>query len=1447
MAYAVVDNSPGLGYISWTGVSITYMGVKYAITNGQSCYRYVFWKLASPTVFQTSDAAPVLSETDCIVFINNGGIAFSVLDSDVMHGDVLVDGSIGARAIAAGAIRADHIAAGAITADHIGVGTIDAKHMKIDSIEADFIQAGAIVAGKVAAGAIGADEIAAGAIVVGKLGAGAVERVTIANGAIGADQIEVNSITAGQIAVGAIGADQIASDAVTAGKILAGSILASKISVIAADLVNNVTLNGKLNGWGLVAEDGTGTPVYSTYDATEKAIKVTTTLNASVRSIGFKVDHSKIYRVSCRIKKSAANGNTYIGLTGSPAAIAGTDDTSSGSGSELISSINQTTRVVSAGVANFYNKGPTAGTTSYVESIFFIVGARRSELEFPEGATTACAKLAETTNYLALRFLNWDNTVSTSMYVRDISVTEVGAGIIVAENIKAGAIIAGKLGVEAVDAGNIKAGAITTGQLATGVITSLTNADSAANGTALYRNTDPPDGELTIGNVTAVNNNDGSRNVSIQYTFSAAGTLPSDFIVLLVNFSSTDPSLDVADLRLTLPLPAVNPTARTYVLDGVPADKAIKAAVALARNTSGGVKFKAPVQATVLAAGTVSITAGGTFSGTASGTVTGDVTGKVNNVPVATVTSGAANGQLAFSGTVNVRSNTAPSNNAVLGTCSLAAVTDGSVIGTVAYTYAQGTIPADGILVYFREGGGTVLTSDPCVMVNPISGTMKFSLKPGVIYSFGVQAIRSSDGGYQAFATIAQSTNQAAVAGNITVAIGGTALINSVAASTVTGNAANGAAVNTWLDTTAPVGSFSGHNTVALTQNADGSVNLDLSWAFAQSGKVADRLLVAIKKGTVASLPGQVLLTDITSGLVDVYEYPIGATAAKIMGLPIATMVAGVSTKVVYSAGIACAKPTIGGTTAISAVSCPDPAWRNKTVTEVKMGANADNFWDLTTGELKATIGTDKTFHLDPVSGDAELTNVPIRSYQGTGAQRRATQLDNDSLDFIDCPDTSPATDELLVARIGRLGVGGAVLMDGDINVPIEDGWGSGTLISSGTSRFPSTIEMSNRTRRLGYGLSGTGYVERLDTGSGFGSATTIHAATSQVLESDYIERTNGEVRFCFMVFQSINNYYIYEKLLVNGVWETTPRGVVTDLYVWSCAYGELSDGTLIMGYQRSADGHYFIRQYNDDTDTWGAGVEITSFAVNFPDLFKDKDGVFHLAYSVNTTYYLYEILSSDNCTTWSATPLLIKSGAVTRYGKFADTFNGDIKVIYQDQSTTEIRFKEKIDGVWGAEQSTGLLGFDPSFTLFNDGSYCIFFTGSAYSGVYQAFKLAYAQIGAGIIESGGNDTNGRYIKYGDGTMVQWGRKNLSAPSLFSASGTYTFYEGPTYTVTLQQSFFDTKYCVVANAFLNGNAAAGTISISAEVINNISFGGRTNSAYNYTPTMTWQAIGRWKA
>lgn len=162
----------------------------------------------------------------------------------------------------------------------------------------------------------------------------------------------------------------------------------------------------------------------------------------------------------------------------------------------------------------------------------------------------------------------------------------------------------------------------------------------------------------------------------------------------------------------------------------------------------------------------------------------------VAGTDAATVVSNAANGNTAFTGTVLLRNNAAPTNNAAFGTITQTQTADGNVVVTVPYTYTQGAVPADELLVFFRQGGGTVVSSDPCFVTNAVSGSIRFTLPPSTAFTFGLQAIRKAEGGTYGTAIL--------TSGSLTTSASNfTGNVNGVAASTVTTGAANGTAALT--------------------------------------------------------------------------------------------------------------------------------------------------------------------------------------------------------------------------------------------------------------------------------------------------------------------------------------------------------------------------------------------------------------------------------------------------------------------------------------------------------------------------------------------------------------------------------------------------------------------------------------------------------------------------
>jgi hypothetical protein len=173
-------------------------------------------------------------------------------------------------------------------------------------------------------------------------------------------------------------------------------------------------------------------------------------------------------------------------------------------------------------------------------------------------------------------------------------------------------------------------------------------------------------------------------------------------------------------------------------------------------------------------------------------TFNGNVTGTLNSVPAATVTTGASNGADAHSGTINYRKDIAPTN-AVSSASSPTVVnnSDGSRDITLTWTYTDGAVPADGFIIFYREGTGTVLSTDAGIQLPATARSFRFQgVHQGTAYRAGIAAFRRTEAGLR-ITSIYQPTSApdwrvSAITVNIT------ADINSMSSSTLTSRATSG-------------------------------------------------------------------------------------------------------------------------------------------------------------------------------------------------------------------------------------------------------------------------------------------------------------------------------------------------------------------------------------------------------------------------------------------------------------------------------------------------------------------------------------------------------------------------------------------------------------------------------------------------------------------------------
>ena len=118
MALPVVHHNTSVaGSIAWDAFGIQLKGQGYNVPAGETPEKWVWWEYrgGAPAILDGPDLPPTLGDDDIVLLRNKDGIAFRVQSANVLDGELLVDGSILADAIAANQINATHILSADIT------------------------------------------------------------------------------------------------------------------------------------------------------------------------------------------------------------------------------------------------------------------------------------------------------------------------------------------------------------------------------------------------------------------------------------------------------------------------------------------------------------------------------------------------------------------------------------------------------------------------------------------------------------------------------------------------------------------------------------------------------------------------------------------------------------------------------------------------------------------------------------------------------------------------------------------------------------------------------------------------------------------------------------------------------------------------------------------------------------------------------------------------------------------------------------------------------------------------------------------------------------------------------------------------------------------------------------------------------------------------------------
>lgn len=208
-------------------------------------------------------------------------------------------------------------------------------------------------------------------------------------------------------------------------------------------LINNPTISKNPLGWGLNYYNNSSVSENVTYDSDEDALKIfadyAVAAHRSCRSQSFSVHPDKIYRVSLALRKDIATGTWGV-------AVSGYTQNAPRDGNEIVSSNNNlqgtvnvipisTNRVEGTPALDVRVVTDIAASITYVQYVFYILGANVSVDRMPVHTVGNCIKMSSNANACAIVLRNQDNTETASLYAKDIEVSEYEASSIHFKNI----------------------------------------------------------------------------------------------------------------------------------------------------------------------------------------------------------------------------------------------------------------------------------------------------------------------------------------------------------------------------------------------------------------------------------------------------------------------------------------------------------------------------------------------------------------------------------------------------------------------------------------------------------------------------------------------------------------------------------------------------------------------------------------------------------------------------------------------------------------------------------------------------------------------------------------------------------------------------------------------------------------------------------------------------
>lgn len=590
-----------------------------------------------------------------------------------------------------------------------------------------------------------------------------------------------------------------------------------------------------------------------------------------------------------------------------------------------------------------------------------------------------------------------------------------------------------------------------------------------------------------------------------------------------------------------------------------------------------------------------------------------------------------------------------------------------------------------------------------------------------------------------------------------------------------------------WYNNTPPTNNVTG---LAFTDedNSDGSVNVNVAWNYTQGAIPAIGFLVFYKSGTAA--PDEIVLASDPSAFIAASE-----------------------TATAYSHTLAALSARFGGAGAVT---------RHYRFAVVAVSSCIGGMIPHNDGVVELAGWIDKTFAptIDSSEGGATLSiegQSLVWRNSTTGVE--LARIRNDvALSMLKASNLAA-----LIRYRGSWVVGS---------------WGSPAGVDTVTSRYPVTKMFADGSMLCIYCDQTTGYIrQKLRSAAGvWGAYSVIEERSSSYL--CLVSFADGSLLLTFT--DNTDSYRMREKICAtDGTWGASTPALAEGMYPKSAVV--LADDSVLLTFVSNTTEYHLRQAIRSPAGVWGASTIIDSTDyISYMSLLILSDGRILCVLAIGNA--IYEKIRSAAGTWGSA--VLVASSEQIMYPNLLQLPDGSVMLGYIYYTGYALRSRiRSTAGSWGAASAiggaTGILGI--SLNVLPNGKLICVYTRNSDNYLAEAIDTSafsaipikddYALVGAGIEEIGQN-SNGTYIKFSEGTQVCFGISS----NLTNGSGL---------TITLPAEFLNANFSVIGTRVSDAStSSANSSTIYAYAKTSTTFSLHSGGSDNIP--VYWLAIGRWE-